>query len=457
MRDFTAAQKRALSSVLDPAHVQVREHEGKSLSYIEGWFAIAEANAIFGFAGWDREMVYLERLFERSRVGGIACAYAARVRITVRAGEGRVAREGTGFGHALRPLAADAHEQALKAAETDATKRALATFGNRFGLALYNKGQTGVTHDTVRRLDLIAADGTVVAASLSAEAYATGLRQLIEGETSPEALERLRCANREALVQLREQFPGLKTARNRHYADILEGLFDTVAQRLKQARQHNGADVVDEVAGAGAAASAGEQAAAGSTNVPAVLSPNPSNGGGAGEQPASASAVADNEDATASRDVPAVPPNAPNDSSSLAEQPAPQLLALKAADPLLLLPRPSRLSFAPAIDKSALLISQTRRVRNKAHLDLVGAKPCLICEETPCHAHHLTFAQPRGLSVKVSDEYTVPLCAFHHNELHGRLRDERSFWRRHGIDPLPIALSLWHQTLSVLIQGGRQL
>ena len=33
----------------------------------------------------------------------------------------------------------DAHERALKAAETDATKRALVTFGGRFGLMLYDK------------------------------------------------------------------------------------------------------------------------------------------------------------------------------------------------------------------------------------------------------------------------------------------------------------------------------
>ena len=33
----------------------------------------------------------------------------------------------------------EAHDLALKAAETDATKRALATFGNPFGLALYDR------------------------------------------------------------------------------------------------------------------------------------------------------------------------------------------------------------------------------------------------------------------------------------------------------------------------------
>lgn len=40
-----------------------------------------------------------------------------------------------------RPHPGDAHEKALKEAETDAMKRALATFGNRFGLCLHAKGQ----------------------------------------------------------------------------------------------------------------------------------------------------------------------------------------------------------------------------------------------------------------------------------------------------------------------------
>lgn len=38
-----------------------------------------------------------------------------------------------------------AHESALKEAETDAMKRALMTFGNPFGLALYDKQQREVT------------------------------------------------------------------------------------------------------------------------------------------------------------------------------------------------------------------------------------------------------------------------------------------------------------------------
>ena len=71
-------------------------------------------------------------------------AYTAKVRIAVRAGSLTITREGCGSGEAKAPSPGEAHELALKAAETDATKRALATFGNPFGLALYDRELTGV-------------------------------------------------------------------------------------------------------------------------------------------------------------------------------------------------------------------------------------------------------------------------------------------------------------------------
>ena len=50
-----------------------------------------------------------------------------------------VQREGTAVGSGMgNPNSiADHHEAAVKEAETDALKRALRTFGNTFGLALY--------------------------------------------------------------------------------------------------------------------------------------------------------------------------------------------------------------------------------------------------------------------------------------------------------------------------------
>ena len=45
------------------------------------------------------------------------------------------------------------------------------------------------------------------------------------------------------------------------------------------------------------------------------------------------------------------------------------------------------------------------------------------------------------MSRKVSDEFTVPVCRTHHRELHTH-GDERLWWKRLDIDPLPVAAEL---------------
>jgi DNA recombination protein Rad52 len=141
---FSEAQLKLLSGKLNERYVRTRTHQGRTLSYIEGWHVIAEANRIFGFDGWDRETIVAECVWQEAKRDPKTCAYAARVRIKVRAGETTICREGSGMGHGSGATLAEAHESALKEAETDAMKRALATFGNQFGLALYDKKQNGV-------------------------------------------------------------------------------------------------------------------------------------------------------------------------------------------------------------------------------------------------------------------------------------------------------------------------
>ena len=89
-------------------------------------------------------------------------------------------------------------------------------------------------------------------------------------------------------------------------------------------------------------------------------------------------------------------------------------------------------------------IQKSIRKRNKAHLAFVANQPCLICKRSPCDAHHLKFAQPRSLGRKVSDEFTVPLCREHHQELH-RHGNELAWWANAQITPLPVAMELWRQ------------
>ena len=117
---------------------------GIELHYVEGWHAIAEANRIFGFDAWDRQTLATNCVWSGGAGEGYAAAYTAKVRIRVRAGDATILRDGSGSGEARAPTRGQAHDLALKAAETDATKRALTTFGNPFGLALYDREQAGV-------------------------------------------------------------------------------------------------------------------------------------------------------------------------------------------------------------------------------------------------------------------------------------------------------------------------
>lgn len=85
---------------------------------------------------------------------------------------------------------------------------------------------------------------------------------------------------------------------------------------------------------------------------------------------------------------------------------------------------------------------EPRRTRSKLHLAFVRSQACLICKKTPADAHHLKFAQARALGRKVSDEFTVPLCRCHHQELHLN-GNETTWWTNMQISPLPIAKELW--------------
>ena len=130
----------ALGQPLDPALVSQRKgRSGRTFSYIEGHVAISEANRVFGFGGWGYELVADVTLREIENVdphtGEIRHirAYSAPVRVTV---PGAPPRTDIGF-HAVTEETAEGHETALKGAVTDGLKRALRSFGDRFGNGLY--------------------------------------------------------------------------------------------------------------------------------------------------------------------------------------------------------------------------------------------------------------------------------------------------------------------------------
>jgi hypothetical protein len=105
---------------------------------------------------------------------------------------------------------------------------------------------------------------------------------------------------------------------------------------------------------------------------------------------------------------------------------------------------PEPLSKEPGIRRGPVA-AKTIRLRDSDHRKFVSTQPCLVCGRTPADAHHLRFAQPSALGRKVSDEFTVPVCRFHHRELH-RHGNEAAWWRTIKIEPLPVAYRLWQHS-----------
>jgi hypothetical protein len=307
---FTTKQVQALRRSLSGRHVRTRELNGRQLSYIEGWYAISEANRIFGFDAWDRETVDSRCVLARENRGSFLAVYIAKVRITVHADGSTIVREGHGSGEGRGTSPGEVHDIALKAAETDATKRALATFGKPFGLELYrrDKGHAFEHSPTLQP-------------EIGGQPPRLGLHP---DDTTP-------------------------IPRPSHY----------------YGRRHQGSmtDLLRR-----------DQANAAKDNavVPAALTP-------------------------------------------------------------------------AKIDKSQLAIAEPKRLRDKAHLKFVASQPCLVCGRQPADPHHLRFAQPRAMGLKVSDEFTVPLCRTHHRQLH-QVGDESTWWQDLQINALEIARGLWKQS-----------
>ncbi len=145
---WDALAPRVTEALAQPLHPQLisqrKGRAGRKFDYIEGHTAIDQANRIFGFGGWGFELVgdVTLRPIEQtdSRTGEVTrtAAYSAVVRVTV---PGAPSRTDVGF----QPVAdesPESHETAYKGAVTDALKRALRSFGDRFGNGLYGDPPT---------------------------------------------------------------------------------------------------------------------------------------------------------------------------------------------------------------------------------------------------------------------------------------------------------------------------
>lgn len=154
-RRLTPAARRRLQQPLPPELVSERTTgDGEVIRYLEGWRAIEEANATFGPDRWGAELVGEVLSRPHPATGGDGpVIYTATVRVTAR---GCLPHSDVGTAVADDP-SAEAHAAAVKAAATDALKRALRHFGARFGNGLGSEpigvaaGAPGARPEELRR------------------------------------------------------------------------------------------------------------------------------------------------------------------------------------------------------------------------------------------------------------------------------------------------------------------
>ncbi len=137
---LSPAVVNALQQPLDPSLVSRRDGRGnRQYEYIEGHTVIDQANRIFGYGGWGYELfgdVSLRRIEKVDVSTGqlrVTFAYSAPVRVSV---NGAPSRTDIGF-HIVAEDTPEGHDTACKGAVTDGLKRALRSFGDRFGNGLY--------------------------------------------------------------------------------------------------------------------------------------------------------------------------------------------------------------------------------------------------------------------------------------------------------------------------------
>lgn len=138
---LTQKQYDQLLKPLHPARVATRSGGGgRSLSYLESWDVKAHLIRIFGFGGWSWQVISADLAYEEKTEKNWSVGYKVIGKLWVN----ELCCEYTeaAVGSAQLPQRGEAHDMAIKTAESDSIKRAAINLGTQFGLSLYNNGST---------------------------------------------------------------------------------------------------------------------------------------------------------------------------------------------------------------------------------------------------------------------------------------------------------------------------
>lgn len=150
------AQYEQLLKPLNESRVAKRGQAGRQLSYLEAWDVKAHLIRIFGFGGWSADVLESTLAFEdKNEKGQWNVGYKVTLRLSIPTLECTYTE--SAVGSANLPQRGEAHDMAIKTAESDALKRAAINLGTQFGLSLYNNGS--MRDVVVQTLDKESNDG----------------------------------------------------------------------------------------------------------------------------------------------------------------------------------------------------------------------------------------------------------------------------------------------------------
>jgi len=146
---LTDQQLKVLYSALHNDRVGFNQ---KGFAHVQQWDVRRFLIRVFGFGGYDTELVSIDLIREiehpPNSQGGKprwTVAYRVHQRLTVKdiAGRPIATFDGVATGDAQnQPSLGDAHDGAVKEADSQSLKRAAVNLGDAFGLSLYNGGKT---------------------------------------------------------------------------------------------------------------------------------------------------------------------------------------------------------------------------------------------------------------------------------------------------------------------------
>ena len=187
-------QYQQLLKPLNPARIAKRSGGGRQLSYLEAWDVKAHLNRIFGFLNWSSDVIESSLAFEEKNEKGqwhVAYKVTLRLRIHTNYIPATTYTE-SAVGFSTLPSRGEAHDMAIKTAESDALKRAAINLGTQFGLSLYNNGSpkdvVGTTLDR-EPVDNVVIVEPVVEEEPEDNVWITEMRTAVESKSIPDLLD----------------------------------------------------------------------------------------------------------------------------------------------------------------------------------------------------------------------------------------------------------------------------